>query len=145
MEPSRLVALDLDTCLEILRAHEVGRIALTTDSGPVIVPVNYRLVETLGLRWIALRTEAGGLVDEPGTRVAFEIDEIGPGRQGRSVLVRGTLERIDRETAGFGDRFDSEPWLPDRDSWLVIEPYTITGRELQAGEREWAFSVGAYL
>jgi hypothetical protein len=59
--------------------------------------------------------------------------------------VRGTLQRIDPETAGFSNRFDSEPWLPDRDSWLVIEPFSITGRELMQGEREWAFSVRAYL
>jgi nitroimidazol reductase NimA-like FMN-containing flavoprotein (pyridoxamine 5'-phosphate oxidase superfamily) len=145
MEPSRLVALELDTCLELLRSHEVGRIALTTDSGPMILPVNYRFVETMGIRWIAIRTEAGGLVDAPNSQVAFEIDEIGPGHQGRSVLVRGTLQRVDFEAAGFDERFDSEPWLPDRDSWLVIEPYTVTGRELLPGAGDWAFSVGAYL
>ena len=104
-----------------------------------------RLVETLGLRWIALRTEVDGLIDRAGARVAFEVDEVGPGHQGRSVLVRGTLERIDPETAEFNVRFDSEPWLPDREAWLVIEPFTITGREVLPGEREWAFSVSAYL
>jgi hypothetical protein len=61
------------------------------------------------------------------------------------VLVRGTLQRIDPEAASFGDRFDSAPWLPDREAWLVIEPFSITGRELLPGEREWAFNVGAYL
>lgn len=145
MEESRLEVLGLEACLELLRAHEVGRIALTTDTGPVIFPVNYRLVETLGVRWIALRTEPGGPIDEPGARVAFEIDEVGPVHRASSVLVRGTLARIDPGAADFGGRFDSTPWLPDRDSWLVIEPFSITGRELHPGEREWAFDVGAYL
>jgi nitroimidazol reductase NimA-like FMN-containing flavoprotein (pyridoxamine 5'-phosphate oxidase superfamily) len=137
--------LDLDECLALLRAYEVGRLAVVTDTGPVIVPVNYRLVETGDLRWIALRTVAGGLLDEPGTQVAFEIDEIGPGHRGMSVLVRGTLVHVDPDAAGYRERFDSEPWVPGRDVWLAIEPFSITGRELEPGDDEWAFSIKAYL
>jgi nitroimidazol reductase NimA-like FMN-containing flavoprotein (pyridoxamine 5'-phosphate oxidase superfamily) len=145
MEPSRLEALDLDACLAMLRSHEVGRIALTTPTGPIILPVNYRLVEAPGVRWIALRTEAGGVIDEPQAPVAFEIDEIGPGRRGRSVLVRGILQHVDPDAAGYRERHDPVSWLAERDAWLGIEPFSITGRELIAGEREWAFSVRAYL
>jgi nitroimidazol reductase NimA-like FMN-containing flavoprotein (pyridoxamine 5'-phosphate oxidase superfamily) len=145
MEESRLRVLDLEECLERLRAQEVGRIALVTETGPVIVPVNYRLVETLDLRWIALRTASGGLVDEPGTRVAFEIDEIGPGPRGSSVLVRGVLAHVDPDAAGYRERFDSVPWVPARDVWLAIEPFSITGRELHPGERDWPFDFAAYL
>lgn len=141
----RLRALSLETCLEHLRAHGVGRIALTTATGPLILPVNYRLVETVGVCWIALRTESGGIIDAPNSKVAFEIDEIGPGRRGLSVLVQGTLQRVDPTAAEYGGHFDSLPWLPERDSWLVIEPYRITGRELLPGEQDWAFSIRAYL
>jgi hypothetical protein len=35
--------------------------------------------------------------------------------------------------------------LAERDSWLVIEPFAITGRRLHAATREWAFHVDAYL
>ena len=142
---SRLRTLDLEECLERLRAHEVGRIALTTPTGPIILPVNYKLVETLDVRWLALRTETGGAIDEAQASVAFEIDEIGPGHRGSSVLVRGILQHIDPDAAGWRERYDSVPWLPDRDSWLVIEPFSITGRELLPGELDWAFGIGAYL
>ena len=44
-------------------------------------------------------------------------------------------------------RFDPEPWLAigTRTSWLVIEPFSITGRRLHAAESEWAFHPSAYL
>ncbi len=127
------------------RAHQVGRLAMMTEGGPIVVPVNFRLVEAVGLTWVAIRTETGGLIDQGDARVALEIDEIGPGRRGSSVLVRGTLQHVDPEAADFRARFDSAPWLPDRDTWLVIEPFSITGRELLPSEGEWAFDVAAYL
>src|SRR3954465_3267475 len=141
MEQSRLRVLDLEECLERLRTHQVGRIAVTTDTGPVIVPVNYRFLESGQMRWIALRTAAGGLLDEPGTQVAFEIDDIGPGHRGVSVLVRGILEHVDPDAAGYRERFDSVPWVPGRDAWVAIEPSSITGREAHSGDDEWAFSI----
>jgi hypothetical protein len=56
------------------------------------------------------------------------------------------LHHVDPDAAGFRDRFDPEPWMLDeRDAWLVIEPFAITGRRLHAPEREWAFQVDAYL
>jgi hypothetical protein len=80
-------------------------------------------------------------------RVAFELDAIEPGlREGWSVLVRGTLQHVDASAAGFAERFDSEPWIPtERDAWLVIEPFAISGRRLHAAESEWAFHLDAYL
>jgi Pyridoxamine 5'-phosphate oxidase len=73
--------------------------------------------------------------------VAFEIDGIDPAHQGGwSVLVRGTLHHVDPDAADFRERFDSEPWVAaERESWLAIEPFAITGRRLHAAEREWAF------
>ena len=66
--------------------------------------------------------------------VAFQIDAIDPAHhQGWSVLVRGTLHRVDPNTADFRERFDPEPWiLAERDAWLIVEPFAITGRRLQA-------------
>jgi hypothetical protein len=62
------------------------------------------------------------------------------------VLVRGALQHVDPEAADFRERFDPQPWMTtDRDSWLVIEPYSITGRELHPSERDWAFHATAYL
>ena len=148
MKESWLEPLDLETCLEHLRATRVGRLAAVPEDGvPIVLPVNYRLVETLGLTWIAVRTRPGNVLDRAGTGVAFEIDSIDPTHQrGWSVLVRGTLLHIDPDAAAFRERFDSIPWLStERDSWLVIEPFAITGRELHPSQPDWAFHVDAYL
>jgi len=140
-----LEPLDLETSLEHLREHEVGRLGVVAASGPIVVPVNYRLVETAGLTWVAIRTKPGGLLDRPNEPVAFEIDGIGPGRQGWSVLVQGRLLPVDPDAADFRARFDFAPWLEQRDAWLAIEPSSITGRTLHPPGGEWAYSPAAYL
>jgi uncharacterized protein len=147
MDEAWLETLDLETCLMHLRAEQVGRLAIVADGYPIVLPVNYRLVETSGLTWVALRTRPGNVIDHASTKVALEIDSIDPAhRRGWSVLVRGTLHHVDPEAASFRDRFDAEPWLmTDRDAWLVIEPFSITGRELHPSQQEWAFHLRAYL
>ena len=124
--------LALGDCLDLLDAHQVGRIAILTDSGPVIVPVNYRLVRTSDVNWIAFRTRLGGILDRTSLHVAFEIDHIDDAhRNGWSVLVRGTLQHVDPDTADFRGRFNSEPWIVERDAWMIIQPYRIEGRRLE--------------
>jgi hypothetical protein len=60
--------------------------------------------------------------------------------------VRGTLHHVDPDAADFRTRFDPEPWLTtERDAWLVIEPFAITGRRLRATESAWAFDARGYL
>jgi hypothetical protein len=136
-----------DQCLDLLRQGSVGRIAVVVDDHPIVVPVNYRLVEPVGRRWIAVRTRPENVIDRASMNVAFEIDAIDAvHHEGWSVLVRGTLHRVDPDAAGFREQFDPEPWiLEERDRWVVIEPFAITGRQLHAADREWAFHVQAYL
>jgi hypothetical protein len=44
------------------------------------------------------------------------------------------------------EQLDSEPWIAaDRDAWLFIDPFAITGRELHATEAAWVFRRGEYL
>lgn len=138
--------LAYDDCVMLLRTNGFGRVALMVDEYPLILPVNYRLVETARGVWIALRTRAGGPIDRASWPVAFEIDGADPfSKQGWSVVVRGTLHDVDRDTADFEERFDPQPWLSDRDAWLIIDPFTITGRRLHAAEIEWVFHASAYL
>lgn len=147
MADATLETLTNDECLERLRQNSVGRVAVVIDAFPVVLPVNYRLAETSARSWIALRTRPGNVLDRAPFQAAFEIDEIDPSHhEGWSVLVRGTLHRVDPESADFRGRFDPEPWiLEERDRWLVIEPFSITGRRLRAGEPAWAFTDRAYL
>jgi hypothetical protein len=56
------------------------------------------------------------------------------------------LLRVDPDAADFRARFDPEPWVvSERDRWLTIEPFSITGRRLHPAEREWAFDRHAYV
>ena len=147
MAEAWLEDLPQEECLQLLREHSVGRIAVVIDDNPVIVPVNYRLVEASDLTWVALRTRPGNIIDRAPMNAAFEIDGIDPfHQQGWSVLVRGTLHHVDPDAADFRERFDPQPWLTaERDAWLVVQPFAISGRRLHAAEREWAFHYRAYL
>jgi len=142
-----LEELPPDECLRLLRQSVVGRVAVVIDDVPIVLPINYRLVETEAATWIAVRTRPGNVIDRASVHAAFEIDGIDPGsRQGWSVLARGTLHHVDPEAADFQDRFDPHPWLLDeRDAWMVIEPFAITGRRLHPAEVEWVFHARAYL
>ena len=142
-----LEELPLEECLRLLRAGSVGRIAFSVDDFPVVFPVNYRLVETSAPTWIALRTRPGNVIDNAPLATAFEIDSIDDQHHlGWSVLVRGTLEHVDPDAAGFRERFDPDPWLgAERESWLAIVPFAITGRRLLPAEQVWAFHQRAYL
>ncbi len=130
--------IDHHDCLELLRYGDFGRIGVDIDGGPVIVPVNYRLVEAPGRTWIALRTRPGNLLDRDGIPAAFEIDHVDhDAREGWSVLVRGMLLRVDPDAGDFRALFDPHPWVTDRrDRWLVLEPFAITGRRLHAVQPE---------
>jgi nitroimidazol reductase NimA-like FMN-containing flavoprotein (pyridoxamine 5'-phosphate oxidase superfamily) len=141
-----LEELGHEACLHCLRGEGVGRIALVLNEFPLILPVNYRLVETPRATWIALRTRPASPIDRAGMKVAFEIDGIDPlRREGWSVLVRGMLQPVDPDAAAFREHFDSNPWLGERDAWYVIEPFSVTGRRLHPGATAWAFSGRAYL
>jgi pyridoxamine 5'-phosphate oxidase-like protein len=147
MTEAWLETLSSEECLSLLRANVIGRIGFTVDELPTVLPVNYRLVESQGTTpgaWIALRTRPGNVIDQPSIPVAFEIDGIDPfHRKGWSVLVRGNVHSVDR--VAVGRRFDSEPWLTaDRDAWLVIEPFEISGRRLHPAQQDWAFDARGY-
>jgi len=142
-----LEELTYEMCLDLLRTHRTGRIAVIVDGAPLVFPVNYRLVETTGVTWVAFRTKPGNVIAQASKNVAFEIDEFDePHRQGWSVLVRGTVHPVDPDVASFRERFDPEPWLlAERDAWLVVQPFSISGRRLQGDPPEWAFELRAYL
>jgi nitroimidazol reductase NimA-like FMN-containing flavoprotein (pyridoxamine 5'-phosphate oxidase superfamily) len=142
-----LQELSNEECLARLRVAQVGRIAVVVDEFPIVLPVNYRLIETGGVTWVAVRTRPGNVIDRASMRAAFEIDGIDTvRREGWSVVVRGMLMHVDPDAGDLRERFDPEPWLlAERDAWLVIEPFAITGRVLQSADLEWSFHARAYL
>ncbi len=123
--------IDADECRALLGTHGVGRIAVTTTEGPVVVPVNYGVFDGR----IAFRTAAGStpsLAD--GHRVAFEVDRIDDAfSSGWSVLVCGPARTVTDpdETHRLDAETFSAPWAGGpRDLWVRIEARTVTGRRI---------------
>jgi uncharacterized protein len=152
-ETTDAVELTYEECLELLRADSVGRIAVVVEPYPLVFPVNYRVVgsdDTLaepGRLWIAIRTRPGNPIDRAPMFVSFEVDGIDRHHHaGWSVLVTGTMHRVDTAAAEFDERFDPDPWITEgRDRWLVIHASTVTGRRVRDHDTGWAFSTHAYL
>ncbi|MEU2224824.1 MULTISPECIES: pyridoxamine 5'-phosphate oxidase family protein [unclassified Streptomyces] len=120
-----------DECRALLGTHGVGRLAVPTASGPVILPVNYTVLDGA----IVFRTAHGALPSlAAGHQVAFEVDRIDEAfSQGWSVLVRGPAHAVvDRqERRRLTERAYSTPWAGgSRTAWVRIDPFTITGRRI---------------
>ena len=129
-----LEILSRDECLELLRAHSFGRVAVQIGETPAILPVNYALLDDE----VVFRTDPGTKLSAALMRmmVAFEVDEADRASgTGWSVLVVGFSEEIrDRATRARVDALGLEPWATDGPDFVVhIRTRTITGRRLPAG------------
>ncbi|MBY8876249.1 helix-turn-helix domain-containing protein [Actinacidiphila acidipaludis] len=129
-----LIPLGLRECLTLLSDHGVGRVAVTTDDGPAIVPVNY--VVTDGA--VVFRTAPSAAPSLAADHeVAFEVDRIDEAlSEGWSVLVLGPAAAVTEadERRDLADRARTGPWAGgDRPVWIRIEPRRVTGRRITAG------------
>ena len=89
--------LDAAECWRLLQAQTIGRLATTTDQGPRIWPINFRVRgESL-----IFRSAPGSKVWNIGRddRVAFEVDGLESGLYW-SVVVLGTAQVIDEDEPG---------------------------------------------
>ena len=146
MTDATLEPLSQETCLHHLREGQVGRIGFVVDGDPVILPVNYRLVEPASGPLLAVRTRPGHVIEQAPMSVAFEIDSIDVHQhQGWSVLVRGELMHANATSRGFVGRHDPKSWLTDGESWLLIDPWAISGRELHGPDDLWPSRPGEYM
>lgn len=139
MEPVLEELSDAES-LRLIGQAEIGRIGFTGRFGPVVIPVNYRLVDGA----VVIRTEEyGHLAEDLRTgitgaeyKVAFEVDDTDPAtRTGWSVLIQGAVHHVDDE----GERASLlavglEPWVGgERALFLRIVPSLITGRRITRG------------
>jgi len=145
MDATSIEILSAEECLSYLRAEAVGRIAFVGKEYPIVVPVNYRLVEAGSRVRLVLRTRPGNVIDR-AVRVAFEVDRVDTAhRTGWSVLVQGRLRHLTLPPDADRAALDPQPWLADRDAWLELTPVSITGRRLLPQGAAWAFDPAAYL
>lgn len=130
-----LEVLDREDCLRLLAGRSLGRLGLSIEALPVILPVNFRLVDDR----IVFRTSSGSKFDA-ATRhavVAFEVDDMDPfGHTGWSVLVTGVARQVDdpeelAALAGAG----IPRWAPSEGEHVVELPLTmISGRRIRYDE-----------
>ena len=128
-----LEPLSLAECRRLLAPGGLGRIAVATASGIMVLPVNYVLVAGT----IVVRTGTGSLIaahgDDPVSFEADHLDETLHG--GWSVLVRGQAHRVLQpgELRNLRETCDVRPWpAGEHDLYVRIVPVRITGRRLQA-------------
>jgi transcriptional regulator with XRE-family HTH domain len=121
-----LESLTPEQCQEQLAAGGVGRIILSTGSGPAAFPVNF--VYAGGA--VIFRTSDAMAAEISGV-VAFEVDHVDEAMsEGWSVLVRGHAQTIeDPEERLAAARLGIEPWAGgSRLNLIRISPFEMTGR-----------------
>jgi nitroimidazol reductase NimA-like FMN-containing flavoprotein (pyridoxamine 5'-phosphate oxidase superfamily) len=126
-----LEILDEDECLRLLASAVIGRVATTFGALPVVLPVNFAIVDG----GIVFRTGEGTKL-RAATRsavVAFEADDYDPESwAGWSVLAIGRSEEV--TDPGEVSRLGSlrlAPWADgERTRYVRIDPDVLTGRRI---------------
>ncbi|MEO6999610.1 MAG: pyridoxamine 5'-phosphate oxidase family protein [Terracoccus sp.] len=117
-------------CWELLRQGVIGRLAVATDEGPDIFPINY----VVDHGSIVFRTAAGRkFSSSAGQPVAFEVDGYDDGdATAWSVVVHGVTREI-RDTDEVIEALSLPlfPWHSGpKPRFMRVSPASITGRRL---------------
>jgi nitroimidazol reductase NimA-like FMN-containing flavoprotein (pyridoxamine 5'-phosphate oxidase superfamily) len=131
MAADRMVDLEENACLELLREHHFGRVAFVeqADGRPMIMPVNYLMHGEAVVVRIDPNSRLGGALRT--ATAAFEIDGVDEReRTGWSVVVFGQAEEVvDPRELDELRQTPLLPWAPgDRSEYVRITPQLVTGR-----------------
>lgn len=124
--------LPVEECLELLHGGVVGRVALSTPTGPRIVPLNYAMYGDA----IVFRTTAYSELGTYGwnTDLAFEIDHLDfEKREGWSVVAVGRAELLEDpdELREVRAGWDPTPWVAGRRYlYIKLRWRDLTGRRI---------------
>jgi nitroimidazol reductase NimA-like FMN-containing flavoprotein (pyridoxamine 5'-phosphate oxidase superfamily) len=131
--PPRLTVLTRDECLALLPTVPIGRVGLTLSALPVVLPVNFAVLDGD----IVFRTVEGTKFHAAatGTVVAFEVDDHDrDGAWGWSVMVQGP-SRVLTEAAEVSQvrRLVVDPWAVDgrADRTVRITNALMSGRRFE--------------
>lgn len=125
--------LTVDECMELLTSVPVGRVGITIDALPAVLPVNFVIHHGA----VVFRTVPGTKLDAATTEavVAFEADAYGSAADpaGWSVLVRGVARELtspDELAAARKLPLESWAWDGGAERFVRIEPTLVTGRRV---------------
>jgi nitroimidazol reductase NimA-like FMN-containing flavoprotein (pyridoxamine 5'-phosphate oxidase superfamily) len=135
-----LEQLSEEESLRLAAGAVVGRIGFTGRYGPVVLPVNFKLIDGA----VVFRTDGESALDQDlrtgitdaEYRVAFEIDQIDETeRTGWSVMIQGAAHYLeDQEERAAAAAAGIDPWAGgDKDVYISIRPTHITGRRVKRG------------
>lgn len=122
-------------CMALLDCGHIGRVGVSLGALPVVLPVNYALLDGD----IVIRTRPGTKLDGAlaGAVVAFEVDHVDPlYHEGWSVLVQGRAAVIDDpETLAQAGRLPLRPWVGRGDHrYIAIRAELVSGRRISREE-----------
>jgi nitroimidazol reductase NimA-like FMN-containing flavoprotein (pyridoxamine 5'-phosphate oxidase superfamily) len=126
------IVLSTHDCLELLRATDVGRLAVSITDLPEIFPINY----IVDRGTIVFRTAEGTKLAAAvlGRGVAFEIDGVdNASGDAWSVVIKGHAVEIERMQEIF-EALDLPlyPWhAAPKHRFVRIEPVQISGRRFE--------------
>ena len=127
--------LPRDACVRLLASVPVGRVGVTIDALPAVLPVNFVVRDGA----VVFRTVPGTKLDAAtaGSVVAFEVDGYGSNSDpnGWSVLARGVAQEItDPAELAAARALPLESWAWDggADRFVRIELTVLTGRRVRA-------------
>ncbi len=118
-------------CLGLLAQVEIGRLALSMDALPVILPVAFALIDDQVHFWSRRDSKLDAAVDN--RVVAFESGAYEPeAGDGWSVLIQG-MTQVVRESDFTASLFKPSQWetSEDRQRMIRIEPRIVTGRRIR--------------
>jgi nitroimidazol reductase NimA-like FMN-containing flavoprotein (pyridoxamine 5'-phosphate oxidase superfamily) len=125
-----LEELSRDQCLDLLATVPVGRVGVSVNALPVVLPVNFALLDGD----IVFRTARGTKFDAAVAHavVAFEADAYGAnGRRGWSVMVQGTSSELtDPAVLERAHALELAPWGvgAGADRFVRVESRFVSGR-----------------
>jgi uncharacterized protein len=129
--------LEHNTCWELMRSNEVGRLAVSIADHPDIFPVNY----IVDRGTVVFRTAEGTKLAAAvlGRAVAFEIDGYDPDSgEAWSVVIKGAAVEIERMQDVF-DALDLPlfPWHSGpKHRFVRIEPHDVSGRRFHVVDEQ---------
>ena len=133
LDRNGLEVLERDECIALLAGATFGRVAITSNALPVVLPVNFVLLDDR----IVIRTGRGTKLDAAtrNTVVAFEVDEIEAVEQrGWSVVVTGVARELVAPDE-IDEVSESPParWAPGSDGrYIAISTDIVSGRRILA-------------
>jgi uncharacterized protein len=123
--------LTADVCWALLGRMPVGRVAFVLRGEAVVLPVNH----VVDGHSVVVRTGQSQLLEGlgGGANAAFEVDGTDAfSETGWSVLLRGYAQEVsDPSERAEVEHLPLHPWATgDKDHWIRIVPWAVTGRAI---------------